>query len=79
MLNCKVKIEINDIDEAKAKAIVEALSPDNVDFPLGLASDITQSSDNLIITFESHDRTGALISSVDEVLEHVSVSMKVME
>lgn len=78
MLNCRVRIEVGGIPEEKADAIVGALSPDNVNFPPGLALDICRAGGALVVCLESRDRTNSLISSADEILEHISVSLKVM-
>ena len=39
-LTCKVKVSLHDIPKKKASAIIEALQPDNVNFPKGLSLEI---------------------------------------
>ena len=36
-LTCKIKVSLHDIPKKKASAIIEALHPDNVNFPKGLS------------------------------------------
>jgi len=76
-LECYVEITIRSSPD-KAETIQRALEPDNIDFPPGLSLDVRCKDDSIILDFKSHN-TRTLISSVDEVLEHISVAMRVME
>ncbi len=76
-LTCKVKVSVNNISEKQAIATKNALSPDNVDFPKGLSLKINESNRGLDLNFESEGDTKKLVSTIDEVLEHVKVSMEV--
>ncbi len=69
---------INEISDAKADTIRMALAPDNVDFPPGLTLSIKSTDNRLVVDFEARGSMGALISSIDEVLEHITISMRVM-
>lgn len=78
-LNCKVQVVLSDISDQKAKTIRKALEPDNVNFPENLSLKIENVDNKLIFTFESLGDMRKLIGTIDEVLEHVQVSLKVIE
>jgi len=78
-LNCKVQVSLNDISEQKASAISKALEPDNINFPENLSLKIENVDNKLIFTFESQGDMKKLIGTVDEVLDHIQVSLKVIE
>ena len=76
---CQIEIVINDISKEKAKVIEKALEPDNVDFPQGLSLTINEKKNQLVFYFSNEGDLRKLISTVDEVLEHVNLSMEVIE
>ena len=76
---CQIEIAINNISEDKAKVIEKALVPDNVDFPQGLNLEIKENKNKLIFYFSNEGDLRKLISTVDEVLEHVNLSMEVIK
>ena len=78
-LNCKVQISINNISEEKAKAVQKALEPDNINFPKDLSLEIENLGDQLVVSFKNRGDTKKLISTVDEVLEHIQLALKVIE
>ena len=78
-LTCKVKVSLHDIPKKKASAIIEALQPDNVNFPKGLSLEIKNIDDELIFNFKSLDNTKKLVSTVDEILDHIKVTLGVIE
>lgn len=78
-LNCKVEVILNNISDQKAQTIIKALEPDNVNFPENLSLKIENVDNKLIFTFESLGDMRKLIGTVDEVLEHVQVALKVIE
>lgn len=78
-LNCKVQVTLSNISREKAQTITKALEPDNVNFPENLSLKIENVDNKLIFTFESLGDMRKLIGTVDEVLEHVQVSLKVIE
>tara|TARA_Y100000590_G_scaffold350673_1_gene402673 strand:- start:7982 stop:8224 length:243 start_codon:yes stop_codon:yes gene_type:complete len=76
---CEIEITINEISKEKAKVIEKALEPDNVNFPKGLKLVIIEKEKKLIFHFNNEGDLGKLISTVDEVLEHVNLSMEVIK
>ena len=76
---CQIEIAINNISKDKAKVIEKALEPDNVDFPQGLSLEIKEKENQLLFSFSSEGDLKKLISTVDEVLEHVNLSMEVIK
>ena len=78
-LKCNVKVTLNKISKKKAVAIKNALEPDNVNFPKGLSFEITSIDNKLVFNFESIGDTKKLITTVDEVLEHVKLATEIIE
>ena len=76
---CQIEIAINNISKDKAKVIEKALEPDNVNFPQGLSLEIKEEENQLLFSFSSEGDLKKLISTVDEVLEHVNLSMEVIK
>jgi hypothetical protein len=62
-----------------AKAAMKALIPDNVNFPDGLSMKIFSRGATLTIQMLGKNVPAAtILSTLDEVLEHISVSKKVI-
>jgi len=78
-LNCKLQISINNISEEKANAVKKALEPDNLNFPKGLSLKVEKIDNKLVFNFQNNGNMNKLISTVDEVLEHVHVSLEVIK
>ena len=78
-LICKVKITLDNISDEKIDTVQKALEPDNVNFPEGLTLNTEKTDNKLIFNFESKDNMNKLIGTVDEVLEHVKVSLEVID
>ena len=76
---CQIEIVINDISKENAKVIEKALEPDNVNFPKGLSLEIKEKENQLVFYFSNEGDMRKLISTVDEVLEHVNLSMEVIK
>jgi tRNA threonylcarbamoyladenosine modification (KEOPS) complex Pcc1 subunit len=76
---CQIEIIINNISKDKAKVIEKVLEPDNVNFPQGLSLEIKENKNKLIFYFSNEGDLRKLISTVDEVLEHVNLSMEVIK
>ena len=76
---CQIEIAINNISKDKAKVIQKALEPDNVNFPQGLSLEMKEKENQLLFSFSSEGDLKKLISTVDEVLEHVNLSMEVIK
>ena len=56
-----------------------SVEPDNIDFPQGLSFTINQKKNQLLFCFSNEGDLRKLISTVDEVLEHVNLSMEVIK
>ena len=78
-LTCQVQISLNNISKEKADTVKKALEPDNVDFPEGLSLYVENIDNKLGFNFESKKNMKHLIGTVDEILEHVQVALKVIE
>jgi hypothetical protein len=59
--------------------VKKALDPDNVNFPKGLSLEVENVDNKLVFKFENEDGMKKLIGTVDEVLSHVQVALKVIE
>lgn len=78
-METKIQIKINEISQKKADAIKNALEPDNVDFPEGLSFNIENLDNALVFNFHSTGNMKKLTATIDEVLAHVQMALKVME
>jgi len=78
-LTCQVQISLNSISKEKAETVKKALEPDNVNFPEGLSLNVENIDNKLVFHFESKKNMKQLIGTVDEVMEHVQVALKVIE
>ena len=78
-LMCKVQVTLNNITEKKAQTVRKALEPDNVNFPENLTLKVENIDNKLVFNFQSQGNMKKLIATVDEVLEHIQVSLKVIE
>jgi tRNA threonylcarbamoyladenosine modification (KEOPS) complex Pcc1 subunit len=78
-LKCKVQITLNNISKENAVAIKNALEPDNVNFPKGLTLEIENIDYKLVFNFQSRGDVKKMISTIDEVLEHVKLASEVIE
>jgi hypothetical protein len=74
-----VSVDIPFSSSAEAKAAVKALIPDNINFPKGLSIKMFSKGATLAIELTGKQiPTATILSTLDEVLEHISVSKKVM-
>ncbi len=78
-LTCKVQVTLNNISDKKAQTVRQALEPDNVNFPENLTLKVENIDNKLVFNFQSQGNMKKLIATVDEVLEHVQVALKVIE
>lgn len=69
-------LELRAPDNRVAKAIYEALAPDNVDFPEGLSLTMRQKGNILELKFSSISKIDTLISTVDDVFEACGVGLR---
>ena len=78
-LNIAVEVEIPFSSRAEAKAAMKALIPDNINFPKGLSMKMFSRGSRVSIELTSKNiPTTTILSTLDEVLEHISVAKKVM-
>jgi len=78
-LKCQVQVVLNNISKEKAETVKKALEPDNVNFPEGLSLYVENIDNKLVFNFESKNNMKQLIATIDEVLEHVQIALKVIE
>jgi tRNA threonylcarbamoyladenosine modification (KEOPS) complex Pcc1 subunit len=78
-LTCQVQIILNNLSKEKAQTVKEALDPDNVNFPKGLSLIVENIDNKVVFNFQSEDSMKKLIGTIDEVLAHVQVALKVIE
>jgi len=78
-LTCQVQVILNNLSKEKGETVKKALEPDNVNFPEGLSLYVENTDNKLVFNFESKDGIKKLIGTIDEVLEHVQVALKVIE
>ena len=78
-LTCQVQVILNNISKEKADTVRKALEPDNVNFPEGLSLYVENIDNKLVFNFESKENMKQLVGTIDEVLEHIQVALKVIE
>ena len=78
-LTCQVQIILDKLSKEKAQTVKKALDPDNVNFPKGLSLEVVNVDNKLVFNFENEDDMKKLIGTVDEVLSHVQIALKVIE
>ena len=74
-----VSIDIQFPRQSQAEAALNALIPDNVNFPKGLS--VKMSARNSILSIQARGKkvsVATMVSTLDEILEHISVAKKVM-
>jgi hypothetical protein len=78
-LDIEVEAEIPFSSNAAAKAAVKALIPDNINFPKGLSMKLFSRGSTVAIKLTGKNvSTASLLSTLDEVLEHISIAKNVM-
>jgi hypothetical protein len=78
-LDIQVGAEIPFSSMAEAKATVKALIPDNINFPKGLSLKVFSRGSIVAIELTGKNVPPAtLLSTLDEILEHISVAKKVI-
>ncbi len=78
-LTCKLQLVLNNVTVKEAKAIRDAIEPDNVEFPEGLSLYVENIDNKLVFNFKSMKNIKQLVSTVDEVVEHIQVALKVIQ
>ena len=75
MSNASVRLIFSFGNIRAAKAVEEALRPDNVDFPEGLQMKQSVKRNELHIEFFSNGKMETLLNTVDEVLASISAAV----
>lgn len=78
-LKCRVQITLNNISAKKAQTLKKVLEPDNVNFPRGQSLQMTDTDDRLVLDFKSQGDIKKLIGTIDEIMEHIQVALKVIK
>jgi hypothetical protein len=74
-----ISVSIPFSSSSEAKAAVKALIPDNVNFPKGLSMRMFSRDSTLAIELTGRNVPAAtVLSTLDEVLGHISVAKKVI-
>jgi len=55
------------------------LEPDNINFPKDLSLKVEKIDNKLVFNFQNNGNMKKLISTVDEVLEHVHIALEVIK
>ena len=76
-LECKVQVFLNNLTQQKSESIQKALTPDNINFPENISMKIENVNNSLVFTFQGKGNIRTLISTIDEVLEHAQVVLRV--
>ena len=76
-LECKVQVFLNNLTPQKSDSIRKTLTPDNINFPENLSMEIENINNSLVFTFQGKGNIRTLISTIDEVLEHAQVVLRV--
>ena len=78
-LDTSISVDILFSTSAEARAVLKALIPDNVNLPKGLTMKMFSRRSNLAIEITGKKiPIATVLRTIDEVLEHISVSQKVM-
>jgi transcription factor Pcc1 len=78
-LDMAISVTVQFPSNAKAEAALKALIPDNINFPKGLSMKLFSKGATIAIELTGKNvQTSTILSTLDEVLEHISVSKKVI-
>jgi hypothetical protein len=78
LLKTIISIEIKFSRNSEMDAIMKALIPDNVNFPKGLSMEMFSNNNTLFLKFLCNTKIETLINTIDEVLDFISLSKKVI-
>jgi tRNA threonylcarbamoyladenosine modification (KEOPS) complex Pcc1 subunit len=71
-------MEISFASAKEARAIMDSLQPDNVMVPQGISIILKTRRNNLLVEISSHVAIETFISTVDEILEHISIGTAIL-
>jgi hypothetical protein len=72
--NIKSTMKILFDSKKELDTMINVLAPDNVQIPEGLKIDIRPKNNYLIIDIFCKNGSGTFLNTIDEILEHVSLS-----
>jgi len=72
----EAKIKLSYKNEREAEAVAKAVSPDNVEVPLGLLVKTVRRGSEVFTTVECQTRLETFIATLDDLLSCVSVAEK---
>jgi hypothetical protein len=75
--NIKSTMKIEFESKKEVETMINALAPDNVCIPEGLKIDMRPESKYLIIDIQCENGSGTYLNTIDELLEHISLSRSV--
>jgi hypothetical protein len=75
--NIKSSMKIEFDSKREIDTMISVLTPDNVRIPEGLKIDIRSEDKYLIIDIQCENGSGTFLNTIDELLEHISLSRTV--
>jgi hypothetical protein len=75
--NIKSSMKIEFDSKKEIDTMINALTPDNVRIPEGLKINIRAQNKCLIIDIQCKNGSGTFLNTIDELLEHISLSKAV--
>lgn len=75
--NIKSSMKIEFDSKKEIDTMINALAPDNVRIPEGLKINIRAENKCLIIDIQCKNGSGTFLNTIDELLEHISLSKAV--
>lgn len=74
-----IKLKLSFEKKRHLYSLLKSLKADNIDFPSGLSMEmLTDSENTLVIQLTSRRGFRTIISTVDEILEHISIGVNVI-
>ena len=70
----KSSMKIQFDSKKEVDTIIDVLTPDNVRIPAGLKIDIKSHNKYLVIDIYCENGTGTFLNTINELLEHISLS-----
>ena len=75
--NIKSSMKIEFDSKREIDTMISVLTPDNIRIPEGLKIDIRSENKYLIIDIQCENGSGTFLNTIDELLEHISLSRTV--
>ena len=75
--NIKSSMKIEFDSKREIDTMISVLTPDNVRIPEGLKIDIGSEDKYLILDIQCENGSGTFLNTIDELLEHISLSRTV--